>query len=414
MKILIVTTRFFPYGSAISGVVGNLTEAFISLGCEVKIIALTRYKNDAISENWKGASVKKIYAPEIITKEQLKSEFKEFFFRSAIGFLIKAMNKITQKIVPYYSKYSVERSILKRYKKALKKELKNNYDLCISTLMPIEAVIAGTICKKKETAFAIYQLDPYWNNADLPLKKENLRLAYEKRLVMYSDYCMTAPAIFKTNTEKIRKLKKKYVITEFPCLKEVKMNMDNTKSDKIHCVFLGTLYPELRPPERLLEIISYLKNDAVFDFYGSGQYLIEESDYYKDLKSKVNLMGQVASDKAEKAREKADILINIDNTSVTLVPSKIFEYVSTGKPIINCYFSEKSLVLDYLKRYPLCLNVCMQSDAKENADKIDDFIKSLNGERIPFSDVKLLYKKNTPEYVAKQFLEAFDNVNIKA
>ena len=39
------------------------------------------------------------------------------------------------------------------------------------------------------------------------------------------------------------------------------------------------------------------------------------------------------------------------------VPSKIFDYISLGKPIINVYTSEKDPALEYLKQYPLALNI---------------------------------------------------------
>ena len=116
--------------------------------------------------------------------------------------------------------------------------------------------------------------------------------------------------------------------------------MKPTKEDDyIHAVFLGTLYPSLRPPERLVEIISKIRSSSVsFDFYGSGQDLIRQSMDYEAAKSRIKLLGQVTSSKAEEIRDNADVLINIDNTSTVLVPSKVFEYVSTGLPIINCYF----------------------------------------------------------------------------
>ncbi len=409
MKILIVTTRFFPYGSATSEVVGNLAEALRDYGCDVHILAMTRFKKDAVYEKWRGISVHKIFAPEMITREQFRNEWKSSPIECIKGISVKTINRILRKTTSYYRTYSIDYSMLRKYQRGICDELNHGFDLCLATLMPIEAVVACFNIPLKNALFGIYQLDPFWNNEDLPLKLQNERFGLETKIVMNSDFCMTTPIIKKTNTLKNEDLASKYVAVEFPCLKEIRNNFRGReqKDNIIHCVFLGTLYRGLRPPEKLVEIISRIRLASIaFDFYGNGQDLIQKSEHYEDSKARVNLFGQVSSSKAEEIRESANVLINIDNTSTTLVPSKIFGYVSTGLPIINCYFSEESHVLEYLRRYPKCLNICLLNSPEENAKKIEEFILSLSGDRLPFNDVKKLYLQNTPDYVARQCLDA--------
>ena len=221
---------------------------------------------------------------------------------------------------------------------------------------------------------------------------------------------MVTPWIEQKNKMMDAEVSKKYVITELPCLKTVQGELSVTRrNDNIHCVFLGALYSGLRPPESLISIISELRNNnIVFDFYGNGQQLIEQSSDYERARERINLFGQVSSADANRARAQADILVNIDNTSVELVPSKIFEYVGTGIPIINCYFSKDSQTLKYLERYPLHIDICLYDEPGTNAIRIDNFIRQLDDSRVPLNTVKKLYVKNTPEYVAKQCLEAYE------
>ena len=409
MKILIVTTRFYPYGSATSGVVGNLADALNKLGHDVEIVALTRYKDDAVCEKWNNVFVQKFYSAALITKEQIKKEFKKYPFRCIHGLLEKIYDKLYCLFNNEYGVCSLKRSMVKKYKRALELSLKDKYDLCIVTLMPIEAVRAAIEFDFEETQLAIYQLDPYWNNADYPPQYTNERFKLESYMVRHCAFCMTTPLIAEENVKQCPDLKDKYIITEFPCLRPIDCtNIPICKDSVVHCVFLGTLYPELRPPENLVSVISKIANkDVVFDFYGSGQYLVEQSRDYKNAKSKIRLHGQIDSKTAELVRASADILVNIDNTSTALVPSKIFEYISTGKTIINCYFSNKSRTIDYLERYPLCVNICLNDDYLLGADKIDKLLCSYSGEVIPFETVRNMYYKNTPDYVANQVLETF-------
>lgn len=412
MKILIVTTRFFPYGSATSSVVGNLAEALHQEGNEVHIAALTRYKEDAISDTWGNICVTKIYSPAMITKEQIRKEIRNNPLRSVNGLVTKTFDKIYQYIKADYKLYSLNRSIISKYRNAIENELKNKYDLCIVTLMPVEAVWVAYNIDFGNTVFVIYQLDPFWNNSDLPKQYNHERFLLEIEMVKKSCFCMTTPLIAEENIIREPELAKKYIKTDFPCLKErKKLKTKSHSSDSIvHCVFLGTLYPTLRPPEKLISIISQLHTEKIsFDFYGSGLYLIEQSQDYKKAVSKINIYGQIASDVAEAMMSEADILVNIDNTSTALVPSKIFEYVSTGKPIINCYFSEKSQTLKYLEKYPLCVNVNLNDDTMKSAEKTDQFISNLKGENVPFETIQELYHRNTPVFVARQCLEAYSD-----
>ena len=407
MKILIITTRFFPNGSATSVVVGNLAEALRDLGCDVHIVAMTRFKEDAVRENWRGISVRKVFALELITKEQFRNEWKKSPGACIKGIGIKIANRVLQKISSYCRGYSLDYSLLRKYRNAIGEELKNEYDLCLATLMPIEAVVACDNLQRNGSLFGIYQLDPFWNNDDLPSKLQDERFRLETGIILKSDFCMTTPIINNINSKRNSALANKYISVEFPCLKEIRNNVKPTKEDDyIHAVFLGTLYPSLRPPERLVEIISKIRSSSVsFDFYGSGQDLIRQSMDYEAAKSRIKLLGQVTSSKAEEIRDNADVLINIDNTSTVLVPSKVFEYVSTGLPIINCYFSKESHVLEYLYKYPRCLNIYLLDKAEENAAKIEEFLAKLSGDRLPFEEIKELYIENTPEYVAGKCLD---------
>jgi hypothetical protein len=145
--------------------------------------------------------------------------------------------------------------------------------------------------------------------------------------------------------------------------------------------------------------------DLVFEFYGSRQDLIERCPDYEAAKSMIRLMGSVSSQEAEAIRGAADILVNIDNITLDQVPSKIFEYFCTGKPVINFYFNEDSPALEYFKRYPLSLNINVTGQ-EDVSGRISSFALQNRNRRLPFDSIRGIFETCTPEYVADQFLNA--------
>ena len=89
---------------------------------------------------------------------------------------------------------------------------------------------------------------------------------------------------------------------------------------------------------------------------------------------------------------------------MTQVPSKIFDYISTGKPIINFYYNEKSPTLYYLDNYPLCISIKTSEDPIEVNKKIKDFVDKSIDKTVSFDFVQQQFKECTPSYIASVFI----------
>ena len=90
-------------------------------------------------------------------------------------------------------------------------------------------------------------------------------------------------------------------------------------------------------------------------------------------------------------RDKYDILVNIGNISTLQAPSKTLELLSTGKPIINFYFTEDTQ-FEMIEKYPLGLNVKNQEEGA--VEKVSGFCSKNKGKILPFDEVEKLY----PDY----------------
>lgn len=409
LKILIVTKKFFPHGDATSTVIGNIATALDELGHSVTVLALTSYKEDCSIKKWGNINLRIYYSKGNYTDGEFISCLRHKLLSSVpIGFSV-LVSKIKKSIIPYYKMYSLKPLWIRDFKKALSDIiLKEEYDICLTTLMPIEAVLASlNVCPAK-TKNGVYQLDTYWNNGDLPDKNRDKRLELETRIAKESSIVLTTPQIYKTNMEIYPEIFSKAIPVEFPMIKKAEEYQNEKKDAKTHCVFLGTLYKGIRPPENVIRIIQELDlPDVVFDFYGDGQDLIRKLPEYEKAKNRIALHNAISTKEAETVRASADFLVNIDNMVENQVPSKIFEYISTGKPIINFYFKRNSPILEYLKKYPLCGNIYIGNDSDWVFAKkqLETFIHKYKGEYVDFKIIERVFKACTPKYVACQLID---------
>lgn len=420
MNLLIITSCFYPYGDATSVVVGNMSLALKKMGHNVSVLSFTNNEDGVNLKEWNGIKVLNEYIFDFLTLHQdvlklLHSKRNSFYFLYL--FLKKKLNRYIKFLSFRKNKLSLDLDIVSAYNKIIKKTLKTNkFDLCLVTLMPHNAVwsIFEVLAKKEvKTDVVVLQYDTYWNN-EFPDMYISERQNFERFFIDKSLFVMTTPQIFEINKDIFDGYENKVIPSEFPCVVNKYRSAENSESksicsNKVHCVFLGTLYKEIRPPQKIIEILKHFSNKNIyFDFYGKNQHLISLLDCYESVSNFVLLHGNVSSSDSEKIQKNADILVNIDNTNLTQVPSKIFDYMCTGKRIINFYFSENSPSLPYLKKYPSCFNINVNTKLdKAILEALISFINNTNYRSIPFSEIEVIFKEHTPEYVANQFLDMY-------
>ncbi|OPX84859.1 MAG: hypothetical protein A4E53_03692 [Pelotomaculum sp. PtaB.Bin104] len=154
--------------------------------------------------------------------------------------------------------------------------------------------------------------------------------------------------------------------------------------EKIRLVFVGTLYKSIRNPDFLLQLYNKLLQTKVSEqlelhFFGNINDCQSCFEPYKKLYGKkIFLHGSVNRIKAIKAMKEADILINIGNDTSYQLPSKVVEYVSTGKPILNIVKTNKDSSVAFFKSYPVIINILENVTMLETErfDKLIDFIEN--------------------------------------
>jgi len=129
----------------------------------------------------------------------------------------------------------------------------------------------------------------------------------------------------------------------------------SSKENEIHFVFGGNLLYTMRNPTALLDLIEkapWPEDKGIYlDLYGKADSQIQElwKGRYKRLQ--IVEHGWVDESVLNAALLSADVLISVGNNERHLIPSKLFKYMTTGKPIIHLSFSQHDPCILYLHEY---------------------------------------------------------------
>ena len=280
---------------------------------------------------------------------------------------------------------------------------RQKYDRVIAVCEPGMSIhIAARL---RHPHISIYQLDPFHSNTRGQLKNKGWRLDTE--MCAYRN----AHSIFLTKlTESeyistvLAEYREKWTVVEFPLIRQHHKSAGHPSllfdSIKINCLYCGALDSDYRNPKFTLELARDLGDDYRFYFIGVNCVeIIHNAVEFSD--TRIIASDPLPVDEIYQLMDSADFLVNIGNTMTNQMPSKIIDYISTGKPIINIAKSRECPTLEYTARYPFCINVFEETHKDINMrNVVDEFCRKNRGESIPFAEIKQLYYKATPEYVA--------------
>lgn len=205
----------------------------------------------------------------------------------------------------------------------------------------------------------------------------------------------------------------KIVVAEFPNI--VARNIASTadlprllNSKSINLAFAGKFYPKVRDPQYLFDIMDVIHSSNICltmagGFNGSFPRAFVDK-YFSNKIPYLQYVGMLPPEKADDILLQADILVHIGNTNPMFLPSKILDYISTGKPILNLYQHDECPTLEILDAYPLKLNIRVGSPiTNELIQQIIEFCVENRGKQIPFEEIEPLYWQYTPRFVGEIF-----------
>lgn len=209
-----------------------------------------------------------------------------------------------------------------------------------------------------------------------------------------------------------KNIESKIRYVDFPLFKINDVNCSyylDFEQHKLNLVFAGFLDSDYRNPEFMLKVLKALSKQTkpiVLHIYGRGNCnnIINK---YKDITNfEIIIHGMVSHDEVLCALEKADFLINISNKMENMVPSKIFELFSTGKPIINFIYNKDDISNIYFDKYPSECRIFEWGNIEDECQKALDYVQKEIGVKYSKLDIEKKYFENTPHYTANILVES--------
>jgi len=351
--------------------------------------------------SYDGINVIKIKIPSYLKNQDNMSKIKK---------KINIIYSLLKKAIYFYMYPLRSKSLIRRYKKSIETIINNinggNIKI-IASYTPLEAVIAAYEIKEKykeRVEIIYYSTDTLSNEQGddgfLPSSyRTKCGLKWEKKLFELYDKIIIMEC-HKNHYLSLEfdQFKNKMYIANFPFLENHNINQKKKINSKkeISMIYAGTLYRNLRNPSFMLSsLIEVLKEREInVDIYGSGDCddIVQNAIIKSNYKIKSN--GMISHDDVLKKIYNTDVLLSIGNKESPMVPSKIYEYMSTGKPIIHFYFYDGDPCIEPLKRYGNALLI--KDNDKLSKDKIFEFLK--NFKQLEFKDIEKMFLTSAPKY----------------
>lgn len=276
-----------------------------------------------------------------------------------------------------------------------------HFDRIIAVSAPYST--ARAMAKAKVSSKKIlYQLDPHYTN--YYMKNHRKALKEEKKVLKNIDLAIMTDLIYKENEKNLLSVYiNKMRLLNYPNIRDLNLNNDFSYFDKkkINCCFIGSFYEEIRNPYFMLKIFSHMKNKNIILHLIGGGCESTVKKFEKIMGEKLCVHGYKSLDLALNYMMQADILVSLNNKIRNQVPGKIFDYISTGKPILNFCFLKNCPTLEYMKKYPMSMNIFYKQHIDISA--IETFICNFKGKRITYEIIKEIYRDFTVDVVGENF-----------
>ena len=411
-SILFICESYYRAPSPNGICVQSVAEQAIKEGHRVDIVTVFNDEHQIEYEVVNGVHIHRV-DPGFIRRELYKSNptiHPELQNRQKLILKLSALNGLIKAFrYPFLS----EKQVTNLQKKAEELYKLNKYQYVVVVYHQIHPVLAGIRLKQTFPVIdlILYTLDAI-SGGWVPniLHSHKIPMCSLKRWERY--FFENVDRVFAMEshyqyyqTEEYAKYKDKIFYLDIPLLNPIKQEkISYAPKDKIRFVFTGSMHKDTANPGYLLKLLPHLLNVCV-DIYGNISPDIMNK--IKDsglIDNQIFYHGRVSHDEVLGIQRNADILLNFGNANSNMIPCKIFEYISSGRPILSFTHSKADSSLPYMYKYPNTMVVEESSEQiVDNSKKIERFINENRCVDINF--IQNSFKKNTPSYFLQLLIE---------
>lgn len=210
--------------------------------------------------------------------------------------------------------------------------------------------------------------------------------------------------------------KDKIVYFNLPCIREIKgddeaspINFDNKF---INCVFLGDFYLGVENTDFIFRLFDKISLPVKLYTIGKlGDFEDTVNLWKSKLKDKYICHERIDQKSAHAVMLNADVLVSMGHDSPNMCPSKIIDFIASGKPILHIEKIKDCCGTKYLENYNNKICVYQNDElTDEKIHKIERFIvESKTKERVPFKEILKKYSDFTMESLIKKIIQTIEN-----
>ena len=411
MKILFATGKLNSVLSATHKIVYQLAKQLQSMGHSCSVCGFSFDCSEAVSTD-RGITVYRWNSPLAYDKAQVKfdSYVQTLGANERVGARKRYMlsHPFSSALLALrYSPFADSSRRAQIYAKKVRDLVaKEKFDVVIPVYMPFPEAMHAAKALKGIVPVCLYQADPWGLHREAKWAKDaDLHIRQETELFALADHVITTPALYRQylTHESYKPFADKLTPLNFPNIRPPQQSdaqsVFDFDEDSINLLFCGLLEDEYRSPELFLQTAGKLIDDGMplkIHFLGTSTSRSLEP-FMKKYPQNILHHQAVSLDRAIATMEKADILLNISNTLDNQVPSKIFDYFSLGRPVLNVQKIDNCPSREYFDRYPLGFTL---SDRSPDAEAMKVFLLSAKGKSADYETVSQLFYDATLEYAA--------------
>lgn len=409
MRILFVTTDEYPYFGTTSNLIKKLVfDGGLIENNKIGVLSLYNHYSPKSLEKKDGVYIYRVLAYEpLYTVDFWKNLKNQKMINRPLAILEKLFESVYQ-FIGARSRLFRPNNVL-RFKQALERIVDGKYDFVVPISGNYDSVIAvllSNISAKK----IFWQVDPCSTNLIRIKREKKLSKKIEKNIIDKFDAVLTEEIYFNELVSLYgRSIDNKVHIFHMPLIDVTKSinKRESYNKEEINCVFTGLIYLGIRDPGYTIKLFNELGKDGKIKLHLYGP---ERKEVPYECSDAIVFHKKVNMDEAKQIIRNADFLVNIGNKMSNQIPSKIYEYISTGLPIINIYKNSNCPSLNLLDKYSNCLNISENDlDFEKQIFISKEFIASNFGIKENLNKVKKEYVEYTPLYATSRFIQIISN-----
>lgn len=410
-KILIVMGGYFPETTPNGVCIKAVTAELLKDGYEVHILNQCEGKETEVEGVYVHYIPNNLFLKMQKFGEQHPMGVGKLCYKSAM--LLNKFQKLL--MLPWYP-LNHPLTLHNFYSKTVKLQKKYGFERIIGVYHPLEATLASLKFKNKnpEIPVAVYVSDSliYMSGSQYfpPKVAEKLKWRLEKKVYEGAD------RVFNIRCHEVHHQDKKYdpyrskmVFLDTPLFEPSELPTEYEPmfdKSKIQWVYMGTMFENYREPYYMARLVEALETEMEIQvqFFTRGSCESWLADKCKECPKHYMQHGYVSNSLTPTIYANSDFLINLGVNITTMISSKIFLYMSYGKPIIHFYYQDDDVCNTYLQKYPGCCLIQMKDELfEENKKKLATFIKENRGRKYDSAAILDLFRENTPRNTADAF-----------